>query len=258
MKRVVLSLLLATIIPSSIAQNNTEQWLSLFNGEDLTNWVPKFTGYELGVNHRDTFRVEAGVLKVSYDNWPDFDGEFGHLIYDEVFSHYILRAEYRFVGDQVSNGPGWAFRNNGLMLHGQSPESMALNQEFPASIEVQLLGGDGSAERTTGNVCSPGTNYVRDGQLITQHCINSTSETFHGDQWVSIEVEVHGDELVRHSVNGEVVFEYFGTQLDDRDPDAQALLSAGHGINLSEGYISLQAESHPTEFRKIELRRIPQ
>jgi|TARA_B110000483_G_scaffold14639_1_gene16492 hypothetical protein len=257
MNRITIKKLLALLIillPSAAySQDNSEQWIKLFNGEDLSNWIPKFTGHELGVNYRDTFRAEDGVFKVSYDNWPDFDGEFGHIFYDESFSHYRLLVEYRFVGDQVNNGPGWAFRNNGVMLHGQSPQSMTLDQEFPASIEVQLLGGNGTDERATANVCSPGTHYVRDGQLVTQHCINSSSATYHGDQWVTLEVEVRGNEVIRHTVNGEMVFEYSMTQLDESDPDAQNLIGQGQPVTVSGGYISLQAESHPTEFRRIDL-----
>jgi hypothetical protein len=257
MNRITIKKLLALLIillPSAAySQDNSEQWIKLFNGEDLSNWIPKFTGHELGVNYRDTFRAEDSVFKVSYDNWPDFDGEFGHIFYDESFSHYRLLVEYRFVGDQVNNGPGWAFRNNGVMLHGQSPQSMTLDQEFPASIEVQLLGGNGTDERATANVCSPGTHYVRDGQLVTQHCINSSSATYHGDQWVTLEVEVRGNEVIRHTVNGEMVFEYSMTQLDESDPDAQNLIGQGQPVTVSGGYISLQAESHPTEFRRIDL-----
>ncbi|MFT4814545.1 MAG: hypothetical protein ACI80L_002636 [Pseudohongiellaceae bacterium] len=257
MNRITIKKLLALLIillPSATySQSNSEQWIKLFNGEDLSNWIPKFTGHELGVNYRDTFRAEDGVFKVSYDNWPDFDGEFGHIFYNESFSHYRLLVEYRFVGDQVNNGPDWAYRNNGVMLHGQSPESMTLDQEFPASIEVQLLGGNGTDERATANVCSPGTHYVRDGELVTQHCINSSSVTYHGDQWVTLEVEVRGDEMIRHTVNGEVVFEYSMTQLDESDPDAQNLINQGQPIAVGGGYISLQAESHPTEFRRIEI-----
>ena len=251
--RKLLALLLILLPSAGYSQNDTGQWIQLFNGKDLSNWIPKFTGYELGVNYRDTFQAEDGVFKVSYDNWPDFDGEFGHIFYDESFSHYRLLVEYRFVGDQVNNGPGWAFRNNGVMLHGQSPESMTLDQEFPASIEVQLLGGNGTDERATANVCSPGTHYVKEGELITQHCINSSSATYHGDQWVTLEVEVRGDELIRHTVNGEMVFEYSMTQLDESDPDAQNLIGQGQPVAVSGGYISLQAESHPTEFRRIDL-----
>jgi len=240
-ERTLLALLTAALPGIAFAQSDSEQWIRLFNGEDLQNWIPKFTGHELGVNYRDTFRVEDGVFKVSYDNWPDFDGEFGHIFYDESFSHYRLLVEYRFAGEQVNNGPDWAYRNNGVMLHGQSPQSMTLDQEFPASIEVQLLGGNGVDERPTANVCSPGTHYVRDGELVTQHCINSSSATYHGDQWVTLEVEVRGDEVIRHVVNGELVFEYSKTQLDQGDPDAQKLISQGQPVAVGSGYISMQS-----------------
>ncbi len=238
---------------NALGQPQSQNWIELFNGRDLDNWIPKFTGYELGNNFRDTFRVQDGLLVVSYDNWSDFNNQFGHLFYDRVFSHYLLRVEYRFTGEQVNQGPGWAFRNNGMMLHSQDPRTMTVEQEFPVSIEAQLLGGNGSDARTTANVCSPGTHYILNGELITQHCINSSSQTFHGDQWVTLEIEVRGDEMIRHVVNGELMFEYSATQLDERDPDAQRLIANGHGLNLTEGYISIQAESHPTEFRRIEV-----
>lgn len=229
------------------------KWITLFNGKDLTGWTPKFTGYDLGENYKNTFRVQDGLLTVSYDQWDKFNGEFGHLFYKDSFSHYKLRAEYRFVGEQVANGPGWAFRNNGLMIHCQSPKTMTKDQQFPVSIEVQLLGGAETGERSTGNLCTPGTNVVMNDQLVTQHCVNSKSKTYRGDQWVTAEVEVHGNRLIRHIINGEVVLEYTEPQLDDRDGDAQRLLKAGAERMLSEGYISIQAESAPTQFRKIEL-----
>ena len=249
---VVLGLLLLSANASAQSSRDGE-WIQLFNGKDLDGWTPKFTGFPLGENYLDTFRVEDGVFKVSYDNWDDFNSEFGHIFYREPFSHYMLRVEYRFVGDQVTNGPGWAFRNNGIMFHSQSPESMTLDQEFPASIEAQMLGGNGMDERQTANVCSPGTHYVMDGELITVHCTNSTSQTYHGDQWVTMELEVRGSELIRHMVNGETVFEYSDVQLDPEDPDAQRLLEDGASLAVSGGYISVQAESHPLEIRKLEL-----
>ncbi len=236
-------------------QSGTDkEWISLFNGENLNDWTPKFTGYEAGENYNNTFRVEDGILKVTYDDWEDFDGEFGHLFYDEPFSHYILRVEYRFVGEQVEGGGEWAFRNNGLMLHSQDPATMSKDQEFPVSVETQLLGGDGENERTTANVCTPGTHIVMDGERITDHCINSSSKTYHGDQWVTLEIEVRGSEVVRNSVDGETIFEYNNPQLDENDPTAEQFLDQNDNLLLEEGYIAIQAESHPTEFRKIELK----
>jgi hypothetical protein len=230
------------------------EWIQLFNGKDLEGWTPKVRGFELGVNFNNTFRVEEGLLKVRYDEYEDFDNRFAHLFYKDEFSHYIIRVEYRFVGNQVPGGPGWAFRNNGIMIHGQSAESMEVEQNFPTSIEVQLLGGDGAATRSTANLCTPGTNVVFDGNLHLDHCKNSTSDTFHGDQWVTVEIEVHGGEVIRHFVNGVQVMEYNQPQLDERDGTYAKLLPASGDKILQKGTISLQGESHPTDFRKIELK----
>ncbi len=246
--------------PSSDSQQDTEaseNWIALFNGKDLDGWTPKIVGQEVGDNYAETFRVVDGLLTVSYEDYVESDFEtgfkkFGHLFYKDVFSHYRLRVEYRFIGEQCKNGPGWAWRNNGLMLHGQTPDSMELNQDFPVSIEVQLLGGDGKNNRPTLNLCTPGTNVVLDGKLFLPHCTNSSAPTFHGDQWVTVEVEVRGSEVIKHIVDGKVVLEYSQPQFDERDAHARRLIKNGELI-ISKGTISIQSESHPTQFRKIEL-----
>jgi len=251
-------LILSIIILGSCSPSQTGEWTSLFNGKDLTGWKIKISGYTLGDNHKNTFRVVDGNLLISYDEYETFNGEFGHIFYEKKYSHYIIRTEYRFIGDQVPNGPGWAFRNNGIMLHCQSPESMGIDQDFPVSIEAQMLGGNGMDDRTTGNVCTPGTNIVMNGELITRHCSSSNSATFHGDQWVTMEVEVRGSEIIRHIINGDTVLAYTEPQLDERDKYAKKMLDNGADLLLSKGYISLQAESHPTEFRKIEIKILKQ
>ena len=229
-------------------------WIQLFNGRDLDGWTAKFTRHDLGENLNDTFRVENGVLEVRYDRWSAFNGEFGHLFYKDPFSYYRLVAEYRFVGDQLRGGPDWARRNNGLMIHCLDPRTMLRDQDFPVSIEVQLLGGLGDGKpRPTANLCTPGTHVVMDGKLFTPHCVNSTSRTYDGDEWVRVEVEVHGDELVRHVVDGQTVLEYSkpqigGGQVSPVDPRVKV-----DGTPLKAGYISIQAESGPTDFRTIEL-----
>lgn len=220
-----------------------EEWISLFNGKNLDGWTPKFTGHEVGKNFRDTFRVEDGLLKVRFDKWDGFGGVFGHLFYKDEFSNYRLKVEYRFVGEQVKGGPGWAWRNNGVMIHGQMPAEMEINQDFPNSIEVQTLGAEEGQTRSTGNLCTPGTHVVMEGKLVKGHVINSSSDSYAGDQWVTLEVEVHGGEVVRHFINGEKVLEYQKPQLND-------------GTILEKGSISLQAESAPCDFRKIEIMRL--
>lgn len=241
--------------PNGQASNDSKaKWIQLFNGKDLSGWTPKIKGFPIGENFGDTYRVEDGLLKVRYDNYTGpFRGRFGHLFYERPFSNYILRVEYRIVGEQAERGPAWATRNSGVMIHGEDPTTMRQDQDFPVSIEVQFLGGDGQNPRPTANLCTPGTNVVLDGKLHTPHCTNSTSDTFHGEEWVTVEIEVHGGKLVRHKVNGEMVLEYSEPQLDPTDADAKRLLDAGAEKLLTGGTISLQSESHPIDFRKVEL-----
>lgn len=246
-------LALAFIMSCSSAKPKNEGWIQLFNGKDLKDWNIKIKGFPLNENYGNTFRVEDGLLKVRYDQYGQFDGHFGHIFYKNPYSHYKIRVEYRFVGEQCPGGAQWAYRNSGIMIHGQSAQSMELNQDFPVSIEVQLLGGNGKDERSNLNVCTPGTNIVLHDSLWTQHCTNSTAKTYHGDQWVSVEVEVQGDSIVRHHIEGQTVMEYTKPQLDDRDPSYQKLLPADGSKLLKKGTISLQGESNPVDFRKVEL-----
>ena len=228
-----------------------EKWINLFNGEDLTGWIPKIAGYPSGENFAETFRVKDSTLRVVYDGYDQFNDRFGHLFYKESFSHYILKLEYRFTGDQVSGGPEWALRNSGVMFHAQHPETMDVDQSFPVCLEAQFLGGTGTGERPTGNLCTPGTNVETNGSLITDHCISSSSMTYHGDQWVSARLVVLGDSIIRHIIEGDTVITY-----------GKPVIGGSHlpvdfpveiGTPLKKGYIALQSESHPVEFRRIEL-----
>jgi hypothetical protein len=218
--------------------SDTEEWVELFNGENLDGWDIKISGYELNDNYANTFRVEDGLMKVRYDGYDTFDGQFGHIFYEEPFSYYRLQVEYRFVGEQLENGPGWAFMNNGIMFHSEAAADMELDQDFPTSIEFQLLGAEVGSERSNGSVCTPGTHVTIDGELRTEHCVDSGGPTHHGDQWVTAELVAYGDSLIQHILNDEVVMEYTNPQLED-------------GTSLTGGYFALQSESHPTDFRSI-------
>src|SRR5262249_14271301 len=188
-------------------KKDKDEWVQLFNGKDLDGWTPKIKGFDAGINHLDTFRVEKGILKVSYDKYEKFDNKFGHLFYKDKFSHYVIRVEYRFVGEQCKGGPSWAYRNNGIMFHCQSPKSMRKDQDFAVSIEAQLLGGNGKDDRPNLSVCTPGTNVVIKDKLRLEHCITSKSKTYHGDVWVTAEVEVNGSGTVKHKIDGVTVME---------------------------------------------------
>lgn len=247
-----LLLTLCTLVCFGQKKADKQEWKQLFNGKNLDGWDLKIRGYDLNDNFGNTFRVEDGKMVVRYDQYDDFKQKYGHIFYKGDFSYYRIAVEYRFVGEQAPKGEGWAWRNSGIMVHGQPAADMGKNQDFPASIEVQLLGGN-DKKRTTCNLCTPGTNVVMDGKLITQHCINSTSQTYNGDQWVRAEVLVLGDSLIQHFANGEKVLEYNKPQVGGGNVSGHnpALLVGGQ--LLSHGSISLQSESHPVEFRKVEL-----
>jgi hypothetical protein len=230
-----------------------EEWIKLFNGYDLTDWHVKISNHKLDENFGNTFRVEDSLLTVRYDAYDSFRNQFGHLFYKQKFSHYKLVIEYRFTGDQCPGGPGWARRNSGVMYHCQDPKTMYKDQDFPISLEGQFLGGLGEGPRPTANLCTPGTNVHMADTLFTPHCINSLSKTYDGDTWVSVEFLVLGDSVVRHFVESDNVLEFTRPEIGGGNVSNYDSLINVDGAALGEGFIALQSESHPIEFRKVEL-----
>ncbi len=253
MSKIKLLATLVFVMISSLAMAQSKGWIKLFNGKDLKDWDIKITGHQLNDNFGNTFKVENGNLKVSYENYDDFNSQYGHIFHKKKFSYYLLVMEYRFTGDQVKGGPGWAYRNSGAMLHCQPANTMGKDQDFPISLEEQLLGGNGKNNRSTANLCTPGTNVVMNNKLITAHCIESKSKTYHGDQWVHVEALVLGDSIIKHIVEKDTVLVYEKPQIGGGSVSNYDPAIKQDGKLLSEGYISLQSESHPVEFRKVEL-----
>jgi hypothetical protein len=258
-KLLALAACVAGVLSSSpgAAQDDSarEEWIQLFNGRDLAGWTAKITRHELGDNYANTFRVEDGVLKVRYDGYEAFDNQFGLLFYRTPYSYYRLVVEYRFVGDQAKGSPGaWALRNSGVMLHSQPPRTMTRDQTFPISIEAQFLGGlsDGKP-RPTLNMCSPGTEVVYQGSIYPQHCLSSTSKTYDGDQWVRAEMIVLGAGQITHRLEGKTVLEYALPQYGAGDVRNHDPAAKPDGQLIEGGYLALQSESHPIDFRRVEL-----
>jgi len=247
---------LGTACTSETAET-TDEWIPLFNGEDLTGWTLKMTGQELGEDPWNTIRVEDGLLTVNYENYDDFEGRFGHLFYEEPFSHYELRVEYRFLDPQVPGAPEWAFKNNGVMIHSQSPQSMLRDQRFPISLEAQLLGGNGTDERPTANLCTPGTHVEMDGVLVERHCTPAAAPTIHTSEWVTLDLLVLGDSLIAHVMDGDTVLVYSRPVIGGADSTELAAAGLQDGDPLTGGYIALQSESHPIQFRQVLIRKLP-
>ena len=232
--------------------NEPPKWKSLFNGKDLTGWQVKIAGYPLGENFGNTFRVEDGILKTRYNAYDSFMSRFGALYYKKKFTNYRLKVEYRFTGELTPGAPSWGFRDGGIQYHCQSPQSMELKQNFPVCIEYNLHGGNGKDERPTGEICTTGTFVSVNGKRNESNCtLPTVKKTFHGDQWVTLEIEVRGDSI-RHFVNGEEILHFENPRYNPAHAIAKTFIVNGDD-KVKEGYISLQSNSHPMDFRKIEI-----
>ena len=231
-----------------------QEWTSLFNGKDINDWIVKIHHHETGDNYGNTFRVEDGIIKVRYDHYDKFNDRFGHLYYKRPFSYYHLRFEYRFTGEWRKDAPEYTNLNSGVMFHSQDPRTMPKEQDWPISIEFQLLGGLVAGQsRPTGNMCSPGTNVVFQGKIDPRHCIESTSKTYYGDQWITGEIIVLGDSLITHIINGDTVLQYTKPQIGGGVANGYDPAIKIDGKLLKEGFIALQSEGQPVDFRKIEI-----
>jgi hypothetical protein len=236
------------------AGSQKDEWQSLFNGKDINDWIVKIHHHEVGDNYGNTFRVEDGIIKVRYDKYDSFNNRFAHLFYKQPFSHYKLQFEYRLTGEWRRDAPTYTQLNSGVMFHSQDPRTILKEQDWPVSIEFQLLAGlpDGKP-RPTGNMCSPGTDVVYQGRKDPRHCINSTSKTYSKDQWVKCELIVLGDSLITHIVEGDTVLQYSkpsigGGVVSGEDPKIKV-----DGTPLKTGYIALQSEGQPVDFRNIKI-----
>lgn len=237
--------------------NSKEEWIELFNGKDLSDWNVKINHHETGENYSNTFRAEDGMIKVRYDQYGAFDEQFGHLYFKTPFSCYKLFVEYRFTGEFKNDAPDYAILNSGVMFHSQDPHSMPKDQNWPISIEFQFNAGLGDGKpRPTGSMCSPGTNVVFNGKLDERHCIPSSSKTFEKNEWIKAELVVYSDSLVYHIINGDTVLQYSKPQIGGNvvknfDPKIKI-----DGKLLNEGFIALQSEGQPIDFKNVKLLKL--
>ena len=251
---IVLPFLLQSCYSNKVSgeQNDSHKWVSLFNGENLDGWKPKIAGYKLNENFGNTFRVKNRVLSTRYDRYDSFNNRFGALYYDKKFTNYRLKIEYRFVGSLTPGAPSWGFRDGGIQYHCQSPETVAIDQPFPVCLEYNLLGGNGKDERPTGEICASGMYVEIDGKRNTAYCTPpAVKRTFHGDQWVTAEIEVR-DGKITHFVNGERIIQFENPRYDSAHAVGKNFITGGNDA-VKDGYISLQSNSHPMDFRRIEI-----
>lgn len=247
--------LLFLCVACATPRRPNDRWVSLFNGKDIKDWTVKIHHHEVGDNFGNTFRVEDGMIKVRYDQYDAFNDRFGHLYYNKPFSHYHLKLEYRFTGEWRKDAPSYTIRNSGIMFHSQDPRTMPREQDWPISVEMQFLGGLGDGNpRPTGNMCSPGTDVVFQGKIDPRHCISSSSKTYEGEQWVHAELIVLGDSLVTHIIEGDTVLQYSKPQIGGGVANRYDPKMKQDGKMLKEGFIALQSEGQPIDFRNIKIK----
>lgn len=247
-------MLLITGIACSDKQTPNE-WKNLFNGKDLSGWYVKIHHHEPGVNAGNTFRVEDGIIKVRYDQYEEFNDQFGHLYFETPFSDFHLKLEYHFTGELHRGAPEYTILNSGVMFHSQDPRMMLKEQNWPISVEMQFLAGlsDGNP-RPTGNMCSPGTDIVYEGKLYPGHCLNSTSKTYQPDEWVHAELIVYHDSLITHIIEGDTVLRYEKPTMGGGVVDGYDSIVWKPGTPLRSGFIALQSEGQPIDFRNISIK----
>lgn len=239
------------------SQKNGENWQTLFNGKDLNDWIVKIHHHELDDNYANTFRVTDGVIQVNYDGYEKFDERYGHLFYKEPFSSYHLKFKYRFTDQWMPDAPGYTYRNSGVMFHSQDPATILKEQDWPISVEYQMLAEEKEGvPRPTGNMCSPGTEVFYQGEMDPRHCIDSSSKTYKWDEWVTAELIVYKDSLVIHKVNGKKVLEYTKPQIGGGVANGYDPAIKQDGKPLTEGYIGLQAEGQGVEFKDIMIKEL--
>lgn len=254
---------LTLCLPSAVSAEEVRAgpWRSLFDGKTLDGWTAKIARRPVGENYRQTFVADQGVIRVSYAGYDKFDNQFGHLFHKMPLSAYRLRFSYRFLTEGgLPDTPGWARANSGIMFHSQSAETMTVEQPFPVSIEFQLLGKDGDAPRPTGAVCTPGITITIDGGKVKEHCTPpANGPTIANGTWVQAELEVLPSGDITQKINGVVVHRYAGAALDPDDTvagGAKPYILARGAQPVTGGYIALQSEGAPLEFKDIEIQEL--
>jgi hypothetical protein len=245
-------------VTDDLHEDPLPEWIQMFNGQNLEGWIPKIHHHETGDNYANTFRVNDGIIEVNYDDYNEgFNDRYGHLFYEKPFSSFQMTWEYRFTEQWLEDAASYTYRNSGIMFHSQAPNTILKEQDWPISVEWQMLAEEEEGvPRPTGNMCSPGTDVFFDGKKDPRHCINSTSPTFKWDEWVRAELIVYGDSIVHHLVNGDTVLTYFLPQIGGGVANRFDPAIKIDGKPLTEGYIGLQSEGQGVLFRDLRIKEL--
>ncbi len=194
------------------------QQIPLFNGHNLDGWKPVLS--DTSYSPSQVWSVQNGILRC--EGKPN-----GYLRTTRPFSHYKLRLEWRWPDEPT---------NSGVLLHATGPD-----QVWPTAIEAQLRSGDAGDFILMGEELSltvdGKTIQPKDSRFARIPRKKPTNEKKAG-QWNRYEIICRGD-TVELYVNG-------------------LLQNKGSGAPINSGFICLQSEGSPIEFRNIILEPLPQ
>ena len=184
-----------------------EGWVSLFNGKDLTGWVPVLsTGEDTHRRYREgehgeqsTFFVKDGKLMTT--GTPN-----GYVRTTDVYDNFVFHVEIRY----TQQG------NTGVLIHVQQ------DRVWPKGIECQ-------GYQTHMGRIFPIVGATMEGGEMIHAAAKPTGE------WNTYDV---------YSEDGRVATVLNG-----------AIVGLGSNANPKMGYIALQSEGVPVEFRNIKIKR---
>lgn len=206
------------------APEGVPQFRSLFNGKDLSGWVPVNTG-------PDTWTVRDGLLVCSGQ-------PIGVMRSEKQYENFVLHIEWRHM---ESGGNSGVF----VWSEGTVPEGKRL----PKGMEVQMLELDWPKLHKRADGSLPPIAYVH-GELFGANGLKTTPDNPRGTRSKSIENRCLGkgqwntydvvcvDGVVKLSVNGKFV-----------NGVSQA--------SVKKGYLCLESEGAEIHFRNIHIMELP-
>ena len=213
-----LSLLLALVLlvlPASTQED--DGFVSLFNGTDLTGWVPVNTAPSTWVVE------EEGVLHCT-------GKPIGELRTSRMYQNFVLELEWRHL---VPGG------NAGVFVW--ADDITAKGQPFHRGIEVQVLDhayGKADWFTTHGDVFPiHGARMTPENPRGGSRAFPSEERSHPSPEWNHYRITCM-DGSIRLAVNGKEV-------------------TRGHGCSPSRGYICLESEGGQVDYRNLRIRELP-
>lgn len=220
-KPIVVTVAIASLACCAAFAEGPPQWVDLFNGTNLVNWVDVNTSAE-------TWRAEDGVLKCT-------GRPIGVMRSEKQYENFILEIEWRHMKKKG---------NSGVFLWSDADPK---GGRLPLGMEVQMLEldwvnkGEGKPPAHIG--------YIS-GELFGAGGLTATPENPRGSRSMSKELRCKGvgewNKYVIVAVDGTVKLGINGK-----------FVNGIRDSSKKKGYLCLESEGSPIEFRNIRIMELP-